>query len=137
MLAIAAAGLAATDAIGEAEDADALARRVLALERAVSSLENEITRLEAELERARRSSPDADAWQRGESWSGLRRGMSRFEVFAVLGEPGRVAQYDGFERWEYPDLLGGRASFDDAGRLIGWRLPPALRAARGAEARDR
>lgn len=96
-----------------------------ALEQTVGSLKHEIARLQSELERARRSAADPDAWQRSESWHRLRRGMSRFEVFAVLGEPGRVAQYDGFERWEYPDLLGGRVSFDDAGRLVGWREPPA------------
>ncbi len=120
---IAAAGLAATDSIGEPENSDAPAQRVRVLEQAVSTLENETARLEAELERARRSSLDPDAWQRSTSWRRLRRGMSRFEVFTVLGEPGRVAQYDGFERWEYPDFLGGRAYFDDGGRLTGWRPP--------------
>jgi hypothetical protein len=52
--------------------------------------------------------------------------MSRFDVFRILGEPGKVASYDGFERWEYPDLRGGRVNFDDAGRVMGWRLPPGM-----------
>jgi hypothetical protein len=50
--------------------------------------------------------------------------MSRFDVFRILGEPGKVASYDGFERWEYPDMLGGRVNFNDDGKLVGWRLPP-------------
>ena len=68
-----------------------------------------------------------EAWQDRESWAHLARGMSRFDVFRILGEPGKVASYDGFERWEYPDLLGGRVNFDDEGALVGWRLPPEPR----------
>ena len=68
-----------------------------------------------------------EAWQTPESWERLAKGMSRFDVFRILGEPGKVASYDGFERWEYPDLRGGRVNFDDAGALLSWRLPPDLR----------
>lgn len=67
------------------------------------------------------------AWQARESWERLAKGMSRFDVFRILGEPGKVASYDGFERWEYPDLRGGRVNFDDQGALVGWRLPPEPR----------
>jgi hypothetical protein len=67
--------------------------------------------------------PDAQAWRKRESWQHLARGMSRFDVFRILGEPGKVASYDGFERWEYPDMLGGRVNFNDAGQVVGWRLP--------------
>jgi hypothetical protein len=73
--------------------------------------------------------PPADAplaWQEVASWRQLSQGMSRFDVFRILGEPGKVASYDGFERWEYPDLRGGRVNFDDAGRVMGWRLPPGM-----------
>jgi len=68
-----------------------------------------------------------DAWQDRASWTHLTKGMSRFDVFRILGEPGKVSSYDGFERWEYPDLLGGRVNFDDAGAVVGWRPPPAPR----------
>jgi hypothetical protein len=64
------------------------------------------------------------AWQDLASWERLGEGMSRFDVFRILGEPGKVASYDGFERWEYPDLRGGRVHFDDRGALLSWRLPP-------------
>ena len=70
-----------------------------------------------------------EAWQHRESWARLAKGMSRFDVFRILGEPGKVASYDGFERWEYPDLRGGRVNFDDVGALLSWRLPPGLRRA--------
>jgi hypothetical protein len=58
-------------------------------------------------------------------WSRLRRGQSRADVLRILGEPGRIVAYAGFERWEYPDLRGGRVNFDDRGRAMGWRPPPA------------
>ena len=125
LLAIAAAGLA-VGAPAEAGDAETGAERARELERRVRSLESEVARLEAELARTRGAAPAPDAWKRSESWRRLRRGMSHFEVYAVLGEPGRETRYDGFERWDYPDFLGGRASFDDAGRLVGWRPPPGL-----------
>ncbi len=73
------------------------------------------------------ASASPQAWQDLASWERLGRGMSRFDVFGILGEPGKVASYDGFERWEYPDLRGGRVNFDEAGALLSWRLPPDLR----------
>jgi hypothetical protein len=68
-----------------------------------------------------------NAWRESERWSRLRRGMHRTEVLRVLGEPGVVASYDAFERWEYPDLRGGRLHFDERGALIAWRRPPEPR----------
>jgi hypothetical protein len=65
-----------------------------------------------------------EPWRDPQRWQLLGRGMSRFDVFRILGEPGKVASYDGFERWEYPDLLGGRVNFNDEGALVGWRPPP-------------
>lgn len=56
-------------------------------------------------------------------------------VQPALAEPGKVASYDGFERWEYPDLRGGRVNFDDAGALMGWRLPPGPRQPAAASGR--
>jgi hypothetical protein len=65
----------------------------------------------------------ATGWQHPESWQRLERGMTRFRVYDLLGEPGKIARYDGFERWEYPDFLGGRVNFDDTGHVKGWRAP--------------
>ena len=64
-----------------------------------------------------------DAWREPERWLRLQRGMSRFDVLRLLGEPGKVSAYDGFERWEYPAALGARVNFDDRGRVVGWIAP--------------
>jgi outer membrane protein assembly factor BamE (lipoprotein component of BamABCDE complex) len=64
-----------------------------------------------------------DAWKDAARWLRLRRGMSRFDVLRLLGDPGKVSAYDGFERWEYPGALGARVNFDDRGRVRGWIAP--------------
>jgi hypothetical protein len=102
-----------------ADESDALRARVAELERRVAELS-------AALEATRREcaeSPSARGWQDPARWAALEKGMSRFQVFTLLGEPGKVASYDGFERWEYPDFRGGRVNFDDSGRVAGWRAP--------------
>lgn len=67
--------------------------------------------------------PAPDAWKERSRWQRLQRGMSRFDVLRLLGDPGKVSAYDGFERWEYPGALGARVSFDDRGRVAGWIGP--------------
>ena len=64
-----------------------------------------------------------DAWKDRGRWLRLQRGMSRFDVLRLLGDPGKVSAYDGFERWEYPGALGARVNFDDRGRVAGWIAP--------------
>jgi hypothetical protein len=64
-----------------------------------------------------------DAWKDPARWLRLERGMSRFDVVRLLGDPGKVSSYDGFERWEYPGALGARVNFDDRGRVQGWIAP--------------
>lgn len=91
----------------------------------VAVLEARVRELEAELSQRLRTCPDPDAWRRRASWLQLRTGMDQFAVHGILGRPGRTVRYDGFERWEYPDLLGGRVNFDARGELLGWRPPPA------------
>jgi hypothetical protein len=99
-----------------AGEVEALRARAAALERRVGELEREL---------AASLRCDPEGWRKARSWERLRRGMSRFDVLRLLGEPGRVASYDGFERWEYPDLLGGRVHFDDRGQVQGFVAPPA------------
>jgi hypothetical protein len=100
----------------------ARAGEVEALRARAAALERRVAELERELEAAALCDPEG--WRKLASWERLRRGMSRFDVLRLLGEPGKVASYEGFERWEYPDLLGGRVSFDDRGEVRGWRAPP-------------
>ncbi len=133
LLACAALLLLAGPARAEPEELALLRARSAALERRVEELER-LLRARADA-RVCEAGPAEEAWRRRESWQRLRPGMSRFDAFRLLGEPGVVARYEGFERWEYPDLLGGRLHFDDLGALIGWRLPPALRAAPAARTR--
>jgi hypothetical protein len=64
-----------------------------------------------------------DAWKDPGRWLRLQRGMSRFDVLRLLGDPGKLSAYDGFERWEYPGALGARVNFDDRGRVLGWIAP--------------
>jgi hypothetical protein len=80
-------------------------------------------------------SAQREPWKDRQRWAHLAKGMSRFDVFRILGEPGKVASYDGFERWEYPDMLGGRVNFNDDGELVGWRLPPEPRRPAAASGR--
>jgi hypothetical protein len=123
---VACAWLGAPGAQAEEAREQALRARVAALERLVAELEEALAGAEARLA----GETDArlrEAWRDPGRWSGLRRGMSRFDVMRLLGEPGKVVVYDGFERWEYPDLLGGRVNFDDRGAVSGWRAPPPER----------
>jgi hypothetical protein len=64
-----------------------------------------------------------NAWKDPERWLRLQKGMSRFDVARLLGDPGKLSTYDGFERWEYPGALGARVNFDDRGRVLGWIAP--------------
>ena len=107
-----------------------LAARIGALETEITELAAEVQRLERKLaaQRARSgATPPAarsEGWRELRSWRSLHKGMSRFEVMQLLGEPGKVSDYYAFERWEYPDALGGRVNFDSGGSVVGWRPPP-------------
>jgi hypothetical protein len=106
---------------------DELAERIRALEKQVAELTAEVQRLERQLAARRGATPPAtrgEGWRELRSWRSLRKGMSRFEVMQLLGEPGKVSDYYSFERWEYPDALGGRVNFDSSGSVVGWRPPP-------------
>ena len=114
-----------------------LAARVRALEKEITELAAEVQRLERQLAARRRATPPAtgeEGWRELRNWRSLRKGMSRFEVMQLLGEPGKVSTYYAFERWEYPDALGGRVNFDSSGSVVGWR-PPAPGSADGGGAR--
>lgn len=98
------------------------------LQARVAALEREVATLRARLGARDAATPvgfaKRTAWQDASSWRRLKRGMSRYEVMGILGEPGKMVAYEGFERWEYPDLRGGRVSFDERGILGSWRAPP-------------
>jgi hypothetical protein len=117
------------------------AERVRALEQEVAELAAEVERLERQLaiqatrRGARAPAARREGWREPRNWRSLRKGMSRFEVMQLLGEPGKVSTYYAFERWEYPDALGGRVNFDSSHSVVGWRPPPPGSAARGRASR--
>src|SRR5262245_36455090 len=123
-------GVGETPALGQSEDADALRARVRELERVVAALEAKVQMLESQPPTPECALPPAAAssraWEDPRCWRRLRKGMTRFEVFRLLGEPGKVSAYDGFERWEYPAALGARVNFDDRGGVASWS-PAATR----------
>jgi len=99
---------------------DACTTRLSLYEKRLAALQFRLQNLEHEL--AARPSAEAarDAWQHRETWQQLRGGMSQAEVARILGPPGHVTSYYGFQRWEYPDALGARVDFDEQGRLLVW-----------------
>lgn len=99
---------------------DACTTRLALYEKRLAALQLRLQSLEHEL--AARPSAEAarDAWQHRETWQQLRGGMSHAEVARILGPPGHVTSYYGFQRWEYPDALGARVNFDEQGRLLVW-----------------
>jgi hypothetical protein len=104
----------------DAPGADVCAPRLALLEKRLGALQLRLRQLEHELASRPRADAAQGAWQRRETWQQLRGGMSQAEVARLLGPPGRVTSYYGFQRWEYPDALGARVNFDESGRLLAW-----------------
>lgn len=108
---------------GTHADCDASRARVAQLEHEAAALRSRLAEEEPDSVDPIDFAP-REAWKHREAWRRLHRGMSQYEVMATLGEPGRIVDYGSFERWEYPDFLGGRVTFDDRGTLRGIRPPP-------------
>ncbi len=98
---------------------DACAARARLLEQRLDALRAHVQHLEHELA-SRPKAPPREPWREPAAWRELRVGMSQADVLRILGAPGRVTTYTGFQRWEYPDALGARVNFDDSGRLLAW-----------------
>ena len=122
LLSIAILLLGLRPALADPSEIEVLRARSAALEQRVEELERALQTNSSQAGCDAVAAPES--WRNRQNWERLRKGMSRFDVWRILGEPGKVSSYDGFERWEYPDLLGGRVSFDDAGVLSAWRPPP-------------
>jgi hypothetical protein len=102
------------DAVPAACDA-----RVALLEKQVAFLRARLQNLEHDLA-SRPKTPPREPWRDPAAWRELRVGQSQADVLRILGAPGRVTSYTGFQRWEYPDALGARVNFDESGRLLAW-----------------
>jgi len=120
-------GIGDATAFGQMNETDLLRARVNELEREVADLEAKVRMLEAQTPTPSCGWPlaaaSSKAWEDPGCWEKLRKGMSRFEVLRLLGEPGKLSTYDGFERWEYPAALGARVNFDDRGAVVSWWPP--------------
>jgi len=100
---------------------EACETRTAMFEKRLGALQLRLGQLEHEL--ATRPRPESRAnepWRDLAVWKTLRGGMTEADVLRILGPPGRVTTYYGFQRWEYPDALGARVNFDERGRLIAW-----------------
>jgi hypothetical protein len=61
-------------------------------------------------------------WQNKRNWRNLEAGMNEAQVRTILGEP--VKEIQGVKTlWYYPSIYSGYVSFDDKGRLSGWKEP--------------
>jgi hypothetical protein len=110
-----------TTASAEEGARDPCATRVALLEKRLAALQLRLQGLEHELaSRPRPEVAPAEGWRDAAAWRRLRNEMSQADVLRILGAPGRVTTYYGFQRWEYPDALGQRVDFDESGRLIAW-----------------
>jgi hypothetical protein len=51
--------------------------------------------------------------------------MTKAQVKAILGPPGKIIAHDYFgDTWYYPDVGDGKVSFDgDSERVDGWKEP--------------
>jgi hypothetical protein len=96
------------------------------LRQRVAELEQKVKELEALLEEckeAQKSSPNIDfGWQNKRNWRNLEVGMKEDRVRNILGEPVKVIK--GVKTlWYYPNFYGGYVSFDENGKLTGWKEP--------------
>ena len=110
----AAPALRADDALGTCESRNAMLEKRLAL------LQLRLVKLEHEVAANTQPEPTSEAWRDASAWQRLRRGMTQADVLRILGRPGKVTTYYGFQRWEYPDALGKRVNFDEQGVLVAW-----------------
>lgn len=95
--------------------------KVLALRRQVNSLQAKLTAQE-DKDVAEQKQP---RWKNRENWRRLRKGMTKAQVKAILGPPGKIRADDYYgDTWYYPDVLDGEVSFDgDSERVDGWEEP--------------
>jgi hypothetical protein len=105
------------------DDTDDKIRR---LEARITQLEQRLAALEEKATTDRtvkQSSSSAEGWRDKQTWRQLKIGMTKHEVQAILGEPGRISASDLGDHWYYPDPLGGSARFSKEERLNSWSEP--------------
>jgi hypothetical protein len=123
---LAAALLAVSLWAGRPPAAQAQNDEVAGLRQRNAELETKVKELEdllgecMELRRNRFS--EDQGWQNKKNWRNLETGMNEEQVRTILGEP--VKEIKGVKTlWYYPSIYSGYVSFDDKGRLSGWKEP--------------
>jgi hypothetical protein len=91
-----------------------------------AELETKVQELEAMLgactEQKNVRFSEEHGWQNKRNWRNLEAGMNEEQVRKILGEP--VKEIQGVRTfWYYPSIYSGYVSFDDKGRLAGWKEP--------------
>ena len=69
------------------------------------------------------SQPPGIAKVTGRPWHSLQVGLSKTEVMALLGKPGRIDKWKTGEAWYFPSRKGGEVDFDAEGHVTGWLEP--------------
>lgn len=59
----------------------------------------------------------------GTLWHSLKVNMTKAEVTALLGKPGKIDKWKTGEAWYYPNPRGGEIDFDANGNVSGWLEP--------------
>ena len=107
---------------GKTQSGVSLDERVHILEEHVATLQQKVARLEQNAS----SAITTDTGYMGNTsktvWRSLKKGMTKSDIRALLGEPGKITTFYGGELWYYPDALGGTVDFT-GDTVSGWSEP--------------
>ena len=59
----------------------------------------------------------------GNPWHSLQVNISKAEVTALLGKPGKIHKWKTGEAWYFPNTKGGEVDFDANNNVSGWLEP--------------
>ena len=103
---------------------DAYAEEATVYER-LSVLELRVKALEKKLGYSGRAKPVVlpVAIEENQNWTGLRKGMTKPDVAALLGNPNKMEVHGDWELVRYSFPQGGSVIFDSGGFLSSWHIP--------------
>lgn len=101
--------------------------RIATLEQRIAQLERRVEELEVLLNKAKiAQAPQVRPgdYRNKANWRCLKLGMTKSQVKQILGDPPKQdANAVLGDNWYYPDVLGGRVSFNTSGRVDSWNEP--------------
>jgi hypothetical protein len=104
---------------GQDEEITRLRQKITELEKRIKDLES-LLRISKDPESLHTG--EEQGWQNKKNWRNLKTGMTREQVYKMLGEP--IMEIDGVRTlWYYPNIYCGYVSFDEKGCLIQWSEP--------------